>query len=72
MPAPPYFEAIQKAATTRWDQLEKDPELAGSWWQLFRQVQSPRHVISELLQNADDAGATWASAQVEDGVFAWR
>jgi hypothetical protein len=50
-------------------QLEQDPILAGPWHQLFKQVQSPRHVVSELLQNADDAGATMASANIKDGEF---
>ena len=53
---PVYFEHIRRKAAQRWDQLERDPELAGPWHQLFKQVQSPRHVVSELLQNADDAG----------------
>lgn len=66
---PAYFEAIRQSASRRWDQLEADPELAGPWHQLFRQVQSPRHVLSELLQNADDAGATEAVVQIEDGRF---
>ena len=66
---PDYFEPIRQRASQRWDQLEKDPELAGPWHQLFKQVQSPRHILSELLQNADDAGATEASVQVEDGRF---
>ncbi|MCB1468115.1 MAG: ATP-binding protein, partial [Rhizobiaceae bacterium] len=67
--SPAYFEAIRQKAAQRWDQLEKDPELAGPWHQLFKQVQSPRHILSELLQNADDAGATSAAVWVEDGVF---
>ena len=68
--APPdYFEEIQKRARDRWDQLEGDPELAGPWEQLFRQVQSPRHVVSELLQNADDAGAREAGVSIGDGEF---
>lgn len=53
----------------RWEQLEADPELAGPWHLLFEQVQSPRHVLSELLQNADDAGATSARAEIIDGHF---
>ena len=57
------------AAERRWDQLEADPQLAGPWHQLFKQVQSPRHVLSELLQNADDAEATQASAHVENDTF---
>ncbi|MFC1763850.1 sacsin N-terminal ATP-binding-like domain-containing protein [Planctomycetota bacterium] len=66
---PSYFHEVQKKAHDRWNQLEADPELAGPWYQLFKQVQSPRHVLSELLQNADDAEATWASVSIEDGEF---
>src|SRR5437870_7576528 len=66
---PPYFEAVGVRAAKRWSQLENDPELAGPWHQLFKQVQSPRHVLSELLQNADDAGATEAHVDIQDGVF---
>ena len=66
---PAYFERIRQKAAQRWDQLEQDPELAGPWHQLFKQVQSPRHILSELLQNADDAGATEASVHIEDQVF---
>lgn len=42
---PDYFEQIQERASKRWDQLEADPELAGPWHQLFKQVQSPRHIL---------------------------
>ncbi len=66
---PPYFEDVRASATRHWVQLEQDPVLAGPWHQLFKQVQSPRHVVSELLQNADDAGATVASADIQDGEF---
>lgn len=66
---PDYFEEIRSRAARRWDQLERDPDLAGPWHQLFKQVQSPRHVVSELLQNADDAGATEATVKLEDGEF---
>lgn len=70
MPSKPaYFERVHDAARRTWETLEASPELSGAWWQLFRQVQSPRHVVSELLQNADDAGATWARATIEDGSF---
>jgi hypothetical protein len=64
---PAYFEAVRSRAAKRWDQLEQDPVLAGPWHQLFKQVQSPRHVVSELLQNADDAGAKKAFIDTEDG-----
>lgn len=66
---PVYFERIRESAVKRWKQLEGDPELAGPWHQLFKQVQSPRHVLSELLQNADDAGATQATVSLDDGQF---
>ncbi len=66
---PGYFEEIRVRAGARWDQLEADPELAGPWHQLFKQVQSPRHVLSELLQNADDANATEAHVHVDDQSF---
>jgi hypothetical protein len=66
---PAYFEPIRLKAARRWEQLESDPELAGPWHQLFKQVQSPRHVLSELLQNADDAGATEATVRIADNTF---
>ncbi|MGQ4806699.1 hypothetical protein NKDENANG_00032 [Candidatus Entotheonellaceae bacterium PAL068K] len=66
---PAYFEEVRCRAAGRWDQLEQDPELAGPWHQLFKQVQSPRHVVSELLQNADDAGATMASVDIQERDF---
>jgi len=66
---PTYFEEVRCCAARLWDQLEQDPVLAGPWHQLFKQVQSPRHVVSELLQNADDAGATMASVDIQDGDF---
>jgi len=66
---PSYFEPIRRRASERWSQLEHDPELAAPWHQLFMQVQSPRHVLSELMQNADDAGATEASVHIQDGIF---
>jgi len=70
MNAPPiYFENIRKRSADRWEQLERDKELAAPWHQLFRQIQSPRHVVSELLQNADDAGATHATVTLGDGTF---
>jgi hypothetical protein len=70
--SPAFFEPIRQRASQRWDQLESDPELAGPWHQLFKQVQSPRHILSELLQNADDAGATEASVCIEDGAFIFK
>src|SRR5450631_2738868 len=73
MTAPPsYFERIRAAAAKRWEQLEGDPELAGPWHQLFKQVQSPRHILSELLQNADDAGASEARVSIENDRFVFE
>src|SRR4051812_331639 len=72
MKKPDYFDQIRLKAEQRWDQLERDKDLAGPWHQLFRQVQSPRHVLSELLQNADDANATEVSAGIEDHVFVFE
>jgi hypothetical protein len=69
MPQPPYFKRIQDRATRRWDQLDGDPDLSGPWLQLFKQVQSPRHVLSEMLQNADDAGATETLVVVDKQQF---
>ena len=69
MVAPAYFESIRRRSAARWDQLESDPDLAAPWHQLFKQVQSPRHVLSELLQNADDAGATEATVFLDDTDF---
>ena len=69
---PDYFQPIQDRAARRWDQLEADPELAGPWHQLFKQVQSPRHILSELLQNADDAGASDARVSIENDRFVFE
>jgi hypothetical protein len=72
MAPPDYFRAIQERASGRWNQLEADPELAGPWHQLFKQVQSPRHILSELLQNADDAGAYEARVSIENDRFVFE
>ena len=69
MREPEYFRRIWSDAAKLWDQLEGQPQLAGPWRQLFIQVQSPRHVLSELLQNADDAGATEATVEINDREF---
>ncbi len=69
---PAYFESIRQRAADRWEKLESDPELAAPWWQLFKQVQSPRHIVSELLQNADDAGATEAIVRIEEDAFVFE
>ena len=65
---PAYFGATQEDARRDWLQLEQS-----SWKQavqhLFQEVQSTQHVISELLQNADDAGATHVRIRVEGDRF---
>jgi hypothetical protein len=73
-PQPPvYFETIRREAAARWDKREADPEEASVWKLLFRQVQSPRHVVSELLQNADDAKASEAWIRVDEtGTFVFE
>lgn len=71
-PAPAYFEKVRENAARRWRQLDADPELAAPWKQLFNQVQSPRHVVSELLQNADDARATRVWVELTDRGLAFR
>lgn len=69
---PEYFDAIRCKSAKRWQQLEGDPELAGPWHQLFSQVQSPRHVFSELLQNADDANAKNVKAYIHENEFVFE
>jgi len=49
--------------------LADQPDLSGAWNLLFEQIQNPRFVISELLQNADDAGATHAEVSVDEKEF---
>ena len=66
---PHYFEKIQVRAVQRWNQHDQDPENKSVWRNLFNQVKNPRRVVSELLQNADDAGATEASADIQNGEF---
>jgi hypothetical protein len=68
MNPPGYFNRVAAGAEDLWGKL-RDPVLAGPWKQLFAQVQSPRHVLSELLQNADDAGAKSASVRVVNNEF---
>lgn len=72
MKPPAYFDRVRQQAANRWHQLEADPGLAAPWRQLFRQVQSPRHVLSELLQNADDAGARSATVSFNGEIFTFE
>src|ERR1022692_4707609 len=69
---PHFFDSVRAASESLWEQIERNQELGGAWWLLFRQVQNPRHILSELLQNADDAGATEASVSTEGGWFIFR
>lgn len=69
---PLYFDSIRRKASERWDQLDADADLAAPWHQLFKQVQSPRHVVSELLQNADDAGAHAVTIAIEDDTLVFE
>lgn len=71
MTPPGYFNRVAAITGDLWEKL-KDPVLAGPWKQLFAQVQSPRHVLSELLQNADDAGAKSASVRVVNNEFVFE
>jgi len=71
MNPPSYFNRVAASTGELWIKLQ-DPVLAGPWKQLFSQVQSPRHVLSELLQNADDAGAKSASVQVVNNEFVFE
>lgn len=66
---PAYFEPIRCEAAEKWEQREQDPEVAGLLQLMFMQVQNPRLILSELLQNADDAGATEASVRIANQVF---
>ena len=63
---PDYFDQVRKDAQEDWAVWDT-PRRGGAVWQMFKQVQSPRHVVSELLQNADDAGATEAAVDLQDG-----
>lgn len=71
MQPPSYFSAVRAESASRWHTLEADPTLAAPWHQLFSQVQSPRHVVSELLQNADDSGATEVDVELNERHFAF-
>ena len=66
---PSYFDKIQTISEDNWDYFDKNPNIAGPFWLLLEQLNSPRHVVSELLQNADDAEATEVSINIVDGVF---
>lgn len=69
---PDYFQGICQESIRRWEILENDEILAAPWRQLFAQVRDPRNVLSELLQNADDAGASYAICQFDEEAFILR
>lgn len=66
---PAYFERIRSQASEDWGLLVGNPRLKGAWDQLFVLVQNPEHVVSELLQNADDAKAKEATVDIHNGEF---
>jgi len=66
---PDSFAMVLEESQNRWNKLQDDLGLRGSWDRLFQQVQRPEHVISELLQNADDAQATWVKLSLTEQVF---
>ena len=68
-PKPDFFDDVKQRAAQDRQLREGNQEYAGVCKQFFLQVQSPRHVLSELLQNADDAGATEASVWIENETF---
>jgi len=70
MHPPAYFDSVRKNALDRWNQWE-DPETGAPTRVLFNQIQIPEHVLSELLQNADDAGATYACASLANQKFSF-
>lgn len=73
MPAPTqppaYYARVAAKARATCQLLDDQPDLSGAWELLFEQIQNPRVVISELLQNADDAGATEARVTLSDTEF---
>lgn len=71
--APIILRKAQKAVEDTEAVLARDASVHRSVSQLFEIVASQvEHVISELLQNADDAGATKAKITFEDGYFRFQ
>jgi hypothetical protein len=66
---PAYYTRVAEKARATCQLLADQPDLSGAWNLLFEQIQNPRFVISELLQNADDAGATHAEVSLDESVF---
>jgi hypothetical protein len=71
MERPDYFEHVRDTAARGWARRETDLEDTGVWRTLLEQVKDARHVVSELLQNADDAGARKAAVHVDGNTFAF-
>lgn len=66
---PQYFDRVASRARATCQLLDDQPDLSGAWELLFEQIQNPRFVVSELLQNADDAGATEAKVTLSGSEF---
>jgi hypothetical protein len=66
---PAYYDTVAARARKLCSLLEQEPDLSGAWNLLFEQIQNPAFVISELLQNADDAGATRAEVSLNEEEF---
>jgi hypothetical protein len=66
---PAYYDNVAARARKLCSLLEQEPDLSGAWNLLFEQIQNPGFVISELLQNADDAGATHAEVSLNENEF---
>lgn len=66
---PAYYDSVAARAGKLCSLLAQEPDLSGAWNLLFEQIQNPRFVISELLQNADDAGATHAEVSMDEKEF---
>ena len=63
IPHPAYYETVRQKAAQRWNQLEQDPELADPWHQLFKQVQSPLHI---LLEDTDESEPTAGAGEDQE------
>jgi hypothetical protein len=66
---PAHFDEAREYADGYWKHVQGHPDTISQTATLFAQVKSTDHVLSELLQNADDTGATEAVADVTSGVF---
>ena len=66
---PESFDEVQREAVDNWDHVHGRDASAMPFDMLFEQVLSPRHVLSELLQNADDAGARIARVKFFESSF---